>query len=86
MRYNKTMDKRQDSNWEQKTDGFVDGVLEILLFPMHFFAIALPFAGIGSLISGEYRSGVLYLLGAIISYCIGRGIAKYFDYKKGFRH
>lgn len=85
MRYNDGMRSRIDSKWEQKTDPFVDGILEILLFPLYGAAIVLPFIGLTALLALEIRSGILYLLSGVAAYCLGRCIVKYFDYKKGYR-
>lgn len=67
-------------------DSLVDAVLEIVLFPLYFAAIFLPFAGIGSLFSKEYRSGILYLLATLVCYSLAKGIGKYFDLKKAARN
>jgi hypothetical protein len=70
------------SSFDKHTDSLVDSVLEIILFPLYFLAIFIPFAAIGSFLHKEYRAGVSYTLAAIVAYSLARGIGKYFDSKK----
>lgn len=71
------------SRYEHQLDELVLVVLEIIIFPLYAGAFLLPIAGAGSMIfQHEYRVGIIYLLGAIVSYSLSVAISGYFDFKK----
>jgi positive regulator of sigma E activity len=68
-------------------EDWIDEVLHVLVWPILFIIGAAILSGLGSFIfQHEYRSGILYLLGAGVAYLILQVIERYFNLKEVKKH